>query len=86
MNMNPEFSGLDRRTVLNLNDEMPFGKHKGVLVANLIEDEPQYMRWFVDNVLKYSLSDEALLLLNEVESEDSLSDPHDSAWTEDIPW
>ena len=35
--------------VLKLDDEMPFGKHKGKQVEDLVEDEPSYIRWLVEN-------------------------------------
>lgn len=30
---------------LDFEDEMPFGKHKGETVADVIDDDPQYMVW-----------------------------------------
>ena len=34
---------------LTLDDTINFGKHKGKLVAELIETEPDYVRWMIDN-------------------------------------
>lgn len=30
---------------LDFEDEMPFGKYKGQTVADVIDDDPQYMVW-----------------------------------------
>lgn len=30
---------------LDFEDEMPFGKYKGTTVAEVIDDDPQYMVW-----------------------------------------
>ena len=35
--------------VLKLDDEMTFGKHKGKQVEDLVEDDPSYIRWLVEN-------------------------------------
>ena len=34
---------------LLLDDFMPFGKHEGEQIEDLIEDEPQYMAWVANN-------------------------------------
>lgn len=35
--------------VLTLESDMPFGKHKGSQIEDLIEDEPEYVRWLCEN-------------------------------------
>lgn len=35
--------------VLKLDDDMPFGKHKGKQIEDLVEDEPSYIRWLCEN-------------------------------------
>lgn len=32
---------------LDFEDEMPFGKHKGETVAEVIDDDPGYMVWLL---------------------------------------
>lgn len=32
---------------LGLDSAMPFGKHKGEQIEDLIEDEPRYIEWLV---------------------------------------
>lgn len=32
---------------LDFDDEMPFGKHKGETVAEVIDDDPSYMVWLL---------------------------------------
>jgi len=34
---------------LKLESMMPFGKHKGFQVEDLVEDEPGYVRWLSEN-------------------------------------
>ena len=94
-NLNPEFAGLGVITpnppqILSLYAQMPFGKHKGETVAHLIEDETQYMRWFVDNVDKYVLSPEACNALRDAEASaddmDIDSGYRQLNFDDDIPW
>jgi len=33
---------------LNQFDEMPFGKYKGELIGTVIEDDPQYIYWAIN--------------------------------------
>lgn len=34
---------------LTLEDLMPFGKHKGEQVEDLIDDDPSYLAWLYEN-------------------------------------
>ena len=34
---------------LTLEDNMPFGKHKGALIQDLIKKEADYLKWLIDN-------------------------------------
>lgn len=86
-NLNPEFSGLGVITpnppiVLSLYGLMPIGKHKGTTIEELIVGEPSYMRWFVDNVDKYTLSPEAMRMLYDIEEEQESPAPKaaDDCW------
>jgi hypothetical protein len=92
--LNPEFAGLGAPIsygvkTLDLEDSMPFGKHKGELISYLLCQETNYMRWVVDNVDRYQLSKEAMRALCEWENyhDPRNQDPHDFGHMEDdIPW
>jgi len=34
---------------LALLDSLPFGKHKGEVVGTVIEEDPSYIRWMMEN-------------------------------------
>lgn len=34
---------------LELEDPIPFGKHKCELVKHVVEDDPSYIEWMIDN-------------------------------------
>ena len=50
-------------TVYSLNDELPFGKHKGELVEDVVYLDPEYLDWCVENVEGFELDDEAFMML-----------------------
>lgn len=33
----------------SVTDTMPFGKYRGELIGTIMEDDPAYMRWAVEN-------------------------------------
>jgi hypothetical protein len=33
---------------LGFDDPMPFGKFKGETISDLLDDEPEYIRWLID--------------------------------------
>lgn len=45
---------------LGLDDSMPFGKHKGSQIEDLVEDNPSYIRWLCENSTHVEF-DEAVL-------------------------
>lgn len=47
------------RRVLGLDDEMPFGKHKGKRISEIIDESPHYLAWANDEIPDFALSDEA---------------------------
>ena len=89
--LNPEFAGIGQPTVpieMGLEARMPIGQHAGRLVCNLIQNEPEYMRWFVNNVTKYVLTTEAYKALVDQELEDANNLPYEDSVLDydDIPW
>lgn len=34
---------------LGFDDGMPFGKHKDVVIKDLLDDEPEYLEWLIAN-------------------------------------
>jgi hypothetical protein len=49
---------------LDIIDPMPIGKHKGTLVGTVIEEDPAYIRWMVDNT-DWQLNESAAKYLDE---------------------
>ncbi len=52
---------------LKLDTDMPFGKHKGKQVEDLVEDEPDYMRWMAENSDNVEFDEEVLEALEKRE-------------------
>lgn len=90
--LNPEFAGIGQPSSpieMDLEARMPIGQHAGRLIKNLIQNETDYMRWFLDNVSKYSLTNEAHRALVAQESENDSLIPHKESvldFYDDIPW
>lgn len=40
-----------------ISDTFDFGKHKGKTVEEVIDEEPTYIEWCIDNVTGFELSD-----------------------------
>ena len=51
---------------LDLLDPMPIGKHKGILVGTVIEDDPSYIRWMINNT-DWQLNESAAKYLEDAE-------------------
>lgn len=49
---------------LTLFDPMPLGQYRGKLVGTVIESDPSYMNWFVDNT-RWMLDEDALDYLHQ---------------------
>ena len=43
----------------SLNSKFDFGKHKGKNVAEIIENEPTYIKWCIENIDNFELDNEA---------------------------
>lgn len=41
--------------ILELDDEMPFGKYKDWTIRNILADDADYLRWFMANVTDVTL-------------------------------
>ena len=44
---------------LDLESEMPFGKHKGKLLSTVIEDDPGWLIWALENIKDFEISAKA---------------------------
>ena len=38
-----------KHRALEMTDFMPFGKHKGQQVEDVMHDDPEYVSWLIDN-------------------------------------
>lgn len=47
----------------HFNNTMPFGKYKGKLIGDIIQEDPSYLQWCCDN-LSFELDEECLELLD----------------------
>lgn len=64
-----------KNTIYDLNDTISFGKHNGEPIASIIESNPSYVRWCIENVDSFALSatalatakDEGFYISNELE-------------------
>ena len=52
---------------LDLEDQFPFGKHKGQIVADILRDDADYLRWWIENVDDYDLTDDIQEALDDEE-------------------
>lgn len=43
------------KPTLGMEDKFPFGRHAGKKVEDILEDDPQYILWFDENVTQYHL-------------------------------
>ena len=43
---------------MNLNGKLNFGKHKGKTINQILEEEPTYIRWCLENIDWFKLSEE----------------------------
>jgi len=49
----------------DMDDLMPFGKYKGTEIEEIIEDDPQYMVWAVEN-MSIQFSEEVLEIVGRI--------------------
>ena len=60
----------DKIKYYQLGEVMPFGKYKGVSIEVMIETDPKYVQWLLDNVDNFYLSDGSKKRLQERFRED----------------
>lgn len=51
--------------VLDLDDELPFGKYKGRPLRDVIEDDPGWIQWAIENISTFAVSDGVIEQLDE---------------------
>lgn len=44
--------------IVKKTDKIGFGKYKGKTVQEILEDDPTYVRWLIDNVETFKMSPE----------------------------
>lgn len=44
--------------VLGLSSTIPFGKHSGETVESVLDEDPGYLRWFIEQVKNYKIDPE----------------------------
>ena len=54
----------DVMLILDLEDEMPYGKYKGWLVAAMLSEDADYAIWFAETVDDVEFTDEILEALH----------------------
>ena len=50
--------------VLGLDDCLPFGKHRGELVRDVVELDPNWLIWALENISTFEVSDEVMTELD----------------------
>ena len=46
-------------TIYQLSDKLPFGKHKGQTIRQVLQSDPSYILWCVEKLDRFAMSDEA---------------------------
>lgn len=46
-------------TTYKLTDKLPFGKHKGQTIRQVLQSDPSYILWCVEKLYRFAMSDEA---------------------------
>jgi len=59
----PKFKITKKYDIVDVNTEFPFGKHKGIVFSEVVKKDIGYLRWCLKNVNGLTLTDGALLLL-----------------------
>ncbi len=47
-----------KNQTLNLKSKLNFGKHKGKTIDEVLEEDPTYIRWCLENIDWFKLSEE----------------------------
>lgn len=50
---------------LKLTDSITFGKHKGEVIQEIIDDDPDYLAWAIDEIVWFELDDQACQALEQ---------------------
>ena len=48
-----------RITTYKLTDKLPFGKHKGQTIRQILQNDPSYLLWCSEKLERFAMSDEA---------------------------
>lgn len=51
------WESLIKQNQLSLSYKLNFGKHKGKTINEILEEEPTYIRWCVENICWFKLSE-----------------------------
>lgn len=43
------------KPTLDMEDKFPFGKYRGETVESVLDDDPQYILWWDENVTQYNI-------------------------------
>ena len=46
-------------TTYKLTDKLPFGKHKGQTIRQILQNDPSYLLWCSEKLERFAMSDEA---------------------------
>lgn len=88
--MHIPFLSLQRKTkimyknqILTLEDTMKFGKHCGETISQIVDENPSYIRWIIENVDNIAFDMDVLAELNLSESILALNDNKISDFEDD---
>jgi len=54
------------KAVIDLKDEMPFGKFQGETLEIIIKAEPKYVLWMIKNNERFEIAPDAMKLMEEI--------------------
>ncbi len=58
-------------TTYGLSSKITIGKHAGLTIEEIIQDDPSYLEWALDEIERFELNDEALAMLDRVLGQDN---------------
>lgn len=61
----PSVDKISNQYPLGINDKLGFGSYKHSTIGGIIDDDPTYLEWALDEVDNFELSDRAHELLTE---------------------
>ena len=77
-----------KNQILNLHNRMNFGKHRGETIGQIVDENPSYIKWMIENIDNIAFSEEVVSELNlsddivEINSE-KLERFEDNSWKDD---